>query len=357
MGLFTKTTSEDGEESTIELKDVTVVIKKSLWEKLGGFFWGILKLGLIFLIIVGIANAPSLEELENNTGNIEQVYLDPYFRTTSYDEEALRIGVVHASGVIVGGSGYTLGGDETTAEYFIQSLKTTIDNPDVDAVLIRVNSPGGELLATEQMTQMIDIVKESSGKNVYVVLEDMAASGGYYLATSGDRVFAYPQTLLGNIGVRIDTTNVEELMNKLGIKMNSITSGDMKDMGSPFKEMTEEERKVFEDLIDEAYDQFITRVSEGRGLTKTEAKKLADGRIFSGIQAKKNGLVDQLVTSFPELSREIALDMNQAHKDVQFIEFVPQMTPFQEFLMTIRGDVSGIKSELSPAQKTEFLMK
>jgi len=239
----------------------------------------------------------------------------------------------------------------TNAEDFISLLVNTVEDENIDAVLIRVNSPGGEVLATEQITTIIDILRKKSDKKIYFLLEGMAASGGYYVSTSGDKIYAYPETLLGNIGVRIDMPNVEALMGKIGVKMTTVSSGEMKTIGSPFREMTAEEQKIFQNLVDESYEKFVGRVAKGRNIPLEEAKLLADGRIYSGTQGKENGLVDTLISSFPQLATEISLDMNHSEKEVQFVSMQPKLSGFEKLLMGVSGKFSG----LSAKTETKFL--
>lgn len=343
---------QKNEDGTFELDALEVVVKKSLWDKISGFFWGTLKVFLVILVIGGIYGAGELDEtLESSV--LEKTYLDAYFREVSKNDEALQIGMVELSGVITSQTDMGFDPNFTNAENFIATLVSVVEDENIDAVLIRVNSPGGEVLATEQITTVIDILREKSEKKIYVLLEGMAASGGYYVATSGEKIFAYPETLLGNIGVRIDMPNVEALMGKIGVKMNTVSSGDMKTIGSPFRDMTEDEQKIFQDLVDESYEKFVGRVATGRNISLEEAKILADGRIYSGTQAQENGLIDTLVSSFPLLATEISLDMNQSEKEVQFVSVQPKISDFKKMLMGVSGKFSG----LSATTETQFLMQ
>ncbi len=339
------TKNEDG---SFEIDSLNIVLQKSLWEKLSGFFWGIIKVLMILIVIGGVLGVNTLEdELSKSSRgvDVEKVYLDSYFRENINNPEALHIGMLELSGVITSQKEMGLNSDFTNAEEFISLLVNTIEDHEIDALLVKVNSPGGEVLATEQITTVIDILREQSDKPIYVLLEGMAASGGYYVATSGEKIYAYPETLLGNIGVRIDMPNVEALLGKVGVKMNTISSGEMKTIGSPFRDMTEEEKKIFQDLVDESYEKFVSRVATGRNLSLEEAKILADGRIYSGTQGQENGLVDTLVTSFPMLATEISLDMSQSEKEVQFVAMQKKLPGFDKFMMGVFGTIPSITSK------------
>jgi len=343
---------QKNEDGTFELDSIEIIMKTSLWEKVSGFFWGLVKLLIIFAIIGGIFGASKIDKHSENS-DVEKTYFDSYFREVSENPDALQIGMVNISGVITSQTGMGFDPNFTNAEQFIALLVSAVEDEKTDAVLIRIDSPGGEVLATEQITTVIDILREKSDKKIYILLEGMAASGGYYVATSGEKIYAYPETLLGNIGVRIDLPNVEALLGKIGVKMNTISSGEMKTIGSPFREMSEEEQKIFQDLVDESYAKFVSRVANGRNLSSEEAKILADGRIYSGTQGQENGLVDTLISSFPQLATEISLDMNQSEKEVQFVSLQPKLSGFEKLLMGVSGKFSG----LTATTETHFLVQ
>lgn len=165
-------------------------------------------------------------------------------------------------------------------------------NPSVKAVVVRVNSPGGSVVASNEIYNALLAFE----KPVVVLMDETAASGGYYVALGGDHVMAHPDTLTGSIGVISQFLNIEELMEKIGVEAVVITSGPSKDIGSPFREMTEEEKAVWEDILDQVYDGFVEVVAEARGLPQEAVRELADGRIYTGQQAKELGLVDSVGT-------------------------------------------------------------
>lgn len=350
MSFFSKTQDH---ENTSFPQNITVTLTKSWWERLGSFIWGLLKL-IIILGIVGLIIKGSNDTIQEFSP-YEKNYYDAFYRTESSHNESTQVAVLDLSGVIV--SQYDGGFDPsiTVSKDFIAMLADTMDDDEIDAVLIKVNSPGGEVFASEEIAQAIDILKANSEKPVYVVLETMAASGGYYIASSGTKIFSYPDTLLGNIGVRIDLPNIEGLLGKVGVKMKSITSGKLKTMGSPFREMTEEEEKIFSDLIDESYETFVQRVATGRNISPQEVKKLADGRIFSGRQGKENGLVDEIVTSLPDLSATLARDLKV--QNIQFVGFASRMTPFEKFLLSVQTGINPLSAKISSLHETKFLMQ
>lgn len=179
------------------------------------------------------------------------------------------------------------------SEPIISKLHKYRDDSSVAAIILRINSPGGMAAAAQEIYQEIKRVRQE-GKKVFASIESLGASGGYYIACGAEVIFANPSTITGSIGVILPTANYKELMDKLGLKFGGIKSGDYKDIGSPFKDMTEEERNLLQKFVDDVHAQFVEAVAEGRGMEKSEVKKLANGQIFTGRQALEAGLVDRL---------------------------------------------------------------
>ena len=175
-----------------------------------------------------------------------------------------------------------------------QQLEQASTDAHVKAVLLEVDSPGGGITASDIIYNNIIKFKADTKKKVVVYMQDIAASGGYYISSAADAIIAHPTTITGSIGVIMPLINVAELINRYGIKDSSIASGDMKEIGSPLKPMTPEENAILKNIIDEMYMQFVNVVSTGRKLDIETVKKIADGRIYTGKQALEKGLVDQL---------------------------------------------------------------
>jgi signal peptide peptidase SppA len=177
----------------------------------------------------------------------------------------------------------------------LKDLRKALTNDKVKGVLLRVNSPGGTVPTSQELYEAVLKLKEK-GKPVVVSMGDVAASGGYYVACAADRVVANPGTLTGSIGVIINLMNFKGLADKIGVTPAVIKSGEFKDIASPYRPMTQAEHDILQALIMDSYDQFTTAVSKGRKLPIDTVKKIADGRIYSGRQAQKLGLVDELGT-------------------------------------------------------------
>ncbi len=183
---------------------------------------------------------------------------------------------------------------EKGVEQWSRRIKALGEQKSIKAIVLDINSPGGSVGAVQELYSAIERVRKEDGKPVVALFDDVAASGGYYIATACDRIVAHPGSLTGSIGVIFEVTNMQGLFNKIGFKMDPVKSGAHKDIGSPARPMTPEERKLLQDLIDNAYSQFVAAVAEGRKLPVEQVKPLADGRIFSGEQALGLHLVDQL---------------------------------------------------------------
>jgi protease-4 len=201
------------------------------------------------------------------------------------------IAVVTVRGILsFSGGGF---GQDDAAEGTIRRLRQLKDDDGVQAVILRINSPGGTVASVQEVHEAVRALQRT-GKKVVASFEDVAASGGYYIAAPADRIVANPGSLVGSIGVIFHLYNVEELARKVGVGFQVIKSGAMKDIGSATRPMTAEERSVFEGLVRSAYGQFVNAVAEGRKMPLDKLRPLADGRIFTGEQALKEGLVDAL---------------------------------------------------------------
>ena len=180
-----------------------------------------------------------------------------------------------------------------SSESVIKQLHRYENNASVKAIVLRMNSPGGGVAAVQEIYREIT----RSKKKFVVSMGSTAASGAYYIACAADQVFANPGTLTGSIGVIMQFPKYGGLMKKLGIDREVIKSGEYKDAGSPYRELTPEERELFQETIDDVYQQFLDAIIEGRqdrGLTREQLEKVADGRIMSGRQALDKNLVDKL---------------------------------------------------------------
>ena len=199
-----------------------------------------------------------------------------------------KVAVVEVEGVI--GVAADRGLD---TESIIRTLGEYRDDPAVRAVVLRIDSPGGVVAPTQEIFTAVRRLREAK-KPVVASLGSVAASGGYYVAVSADRIFASPGTLTGSIGVVMQLANVEGLLKKVGVEYVVVKAGAYKDVGNFARAMTPEERRILQSLLDDVYDQFISAVAEGRGLDPQAVRAFAEGRIYSGRQAHGLKMVDDL---------------------------------------------------------------
>ncbi len=233
----------------------------------------------------------------------------------------------------------------TDSRKIIQELRRYRKDPNIKAILIRVDSPGGAVAPSQEIyDELIDIQKEGVTK-VITSMGTVAASGGYYIASATDLIFANPGTLTGSIGVIMELTNVEGLLQKIGIEGITIKSGENKDVGSPFRKMTTRERALLQSVLDDVHGQFIEAVAQGRSLEIETVRKLADGRIFTGRQAMAVGLVDEMGSL--QAAIEKLAEMVGIEGEPHIVE-TKEKTPLLEFLEArFWGSIQNTKLPIS----------
>lgn len=218
-----------------------------------------------------------------------------------------KIAVIYVEGVIIGGRGASnVFSEQGGTDQVIKQLHEARDDASVKAVVLRINSPGGSAAASQEVGEEVKKLR-ATGKVVVTSMGDVAASGGYWLAACTDKIYANSTTMTGSIGVYVPYANWEELYKKVGIYQEKIKSGAHKDILSPERPMTSEERAIIQVMVDDIYNQFVAVVVEGRKMDEKEVRKLADGRIFTGNQAKQLGLVDELGNMYDAIDGAAAL--------------------------------------------------
>lgn len=188
--------------------------------------------------------------------------------------------------------GLTGGGMSVSSTRVNKILDGLAEDDSVKAVVLRINSPGGTVVASDEIYRKVIALQKK--KIVVASLGDTAASGGYYIAAATNKIVANPATITGSIGVIAHLPKLQGLYEKVGFEMRTIKSGEFKDIGSESRDMTDKELAIFNSIIAGSYDQFVKAITEGRNMDEAKVRVLADGRIYSGIQAKENGLVDEL---------------------------------------------------------------
>jgi protease-4 len=202
-----------------------------------------------------------------------------------------KVAVISLSGPIqFESSGFFFGGSVITPESVRTELERARNDVSVKAIVLQVDSPGGSVAASQEIVNQLELVK----KPIVVSMSDLAASGGYYISAGADKIVALPGTLTGSIGVISEMPNLKGLFDKLGIDMQVFIAGKHKDMYAGLRELTPEEKVLMQGMTDQLYNQFVQVVAKGRGLSEDKVRELATGQLYTGIQAKELGLVDEL---------------------------------------------------------------
>ncbi len=215
-----------------------------------------------------------------------------------------KVAVIRVSGTIVGGDQEPMGlgnASATTSGTLMRQFRKARKDDSVKAVLLRIDSPGGSAAATQEAAEELQRLKED-GKPVVVSMGDTAASGAYWLAAYGDKIYANPSTITGSIGVYMSYYDLQGLSQKIGVSEEKIKSGAHKDIFSPFRPMTDEERRITQDMVNAMYEQFVHVVAQERHMDESTVRTLADGRVFTGEQAKQAGLVDEMGNYYDALA-------------------------------------------------------
>lgn len=232
-----------------------------------------------------------------------------------------KIALIDVSGGITSTTGSSLlgGRKDNPVSLLLEQLDLAQSDDNVKAVVLRINSPGGGVVASELMHDELSWFREKTGKPVIAALMDVAASGGYYIACACDEIHAQNSTITGSIGVIMQMVDVSGTMQMIGVRSDAITSGAMKDAGSPLREMKPEEREIFQSIVNQMYDRFVKVVADGRSALDEEAvRTIADGRIYVAPQALDLGLIDRVATLRETIGRAKQLAGVEAAKVIAY---------------------------------------
>jgi protease-4 len=273
---------------------------------IGGAIAGVLLFFTVGAVALVLLVGPGESGSSGGGGNAQppETFRERYVSGEGSD----KIAVLPVAGTIASEAPGALGAATASPETLRNQLRQATEDRKVRAVVLEVDSPGGGVVPTDQMHESIQDFKVETGKPVVVSMGQTAASGGYYISTAADRIFANANTLTGSLGVIFEYLNFTEAAEEYGIQQEVVKSGPFKDIGSPTREPTEEELEILQAYVDEGYDQFVQVIVEGRGLPEQIVRELADGRVYSGQQAETLGLVDELgdLERAAEASRELA---------------------------------------------------
>ena len=262
------------------------------------------------------------------------------------------IAIIDLYGPIMYGSSSGFGGNSNIDANQIISTLEKIDKDKVKAVFLRLNTPGGTASASQAIYEKIQSIKKKSGTKFYSFMQDVAASGGYYIASACDKIYANPSTMTGSIGVIMQIPNYTDLSNKIGIQTTTIKSGKFKDIGNGARKMMPEEQELLQALINDTYNEFSMAVSKGRKMPIEKVRELGDGRIYTGNQAFKNGLVDKLSQEWEaidDLKKDLKITGKAKVKNYT-------KSPFEKILGEI-GAKSGMPNIDTLLNSTDFAPK
>ena len=287
-----------------------------------------------------------LEELKKLTGvtkkedNPQLISLSKYSKGPSLEKKSLKdaqIAVIYASGEIESGEGAS---DKIGSETVSKAIREARLNDKIKAIVLRVNSPGGSALASEVIWREAELANKV--KPVVVSMGDVAASGGYYISAASRKIFASPNTITGSIGVFGLIFNAQKMLNnKLGITIDTVKTNRLSDFGSMSRALTAEEKQIFQQGVEKVYDTFTKRVADGRKMKQANVDSIGQGRVWSGVEAKNIGLIDE----FGGLNDAIAAAAKMANiSKYRTIELPKQKDPFTEIL-----------SELGNEAETKYL--
>lgn len=234
-------------------------------------------------------------------GDVTKVFTENILAGEALQEEVVesgdptkRIAVLNVDGVIQDtGETPSLLSEGYFHREFMKQLNQVKDDASIKGIVLRVNSPGGGTNESAEIHHKLVEIQKETKKPVYVSMGSMAASGGYYISASADKIFASPETMTGSLGVIMQSLNYTKLADNIGIDYKTIKSGKYKDIMSPSREMTKEEEEILQSMVNNAYNGFIKVIAEGRGMSEEDVRKIADGRIYDGYQAKELNLIDE----------------------------------------------------------------
>ena len=284
------------------------------------WFWGIfLGLFLLVMIFIGISFLAFASALKRDGGE--------FVSSGSGD----KIALVEINDVIM------------SSEKTVEQIKRYREDKSIKAIILRINSPGGGVAASQEIYEEVKRTRDS-GKIIVVSMGSIAASGGYYIAVGSSLIVANPGTLTGSIGVIAQFISIKDLAEKLGITQTTIKSGSLKDAGNPFRQMNDTDKAYFQEVVDNSFSQFLDVVAKERKMSKETLLPYANGRVFTGLQAKEYGLIDSLGT-FEDAIR-ITGKMAGIEGEPRIVREKKKFSLFEEIIGSKMEDVTQLKEKL-----------
>lgn len=302
---------------------------------------------LIVYIRTDVMSGTKTATTENWGDSLNLLSSGESYRTETYQEGiGQTIAILNVNGTIADTSDSLSSGTDTyNHPIFLSEIEDAFTNPDIKAIVLAINSPGGGVYESDQIYQKLTDLKARYPKPLVVYMGSMAASGGYYISMPADRIIANKYTMTGSIGVIMETYNYSQLAEKVGIQEVIFKSGKNKDILNPMREITAEEKQIMQAMIDEYYGYFVDIVSQGRKMDRQTVLKVADGRVYTATQAKALGLIDQISDLDGAIS-EAAKMINETNPKV--IQYKNENLFNLNSLLSLstQFNISGIKEEL-----------
>ncbi|MGO1118537.1 signal peptide peptidase SppA [Rhodovibrionaceae bacterium A322] len=303
-----------------------------------------------------------IEELDRKGLPGDWVYLDDYAKSYSAPVQEgvtpAKIAVVYGVGpVVLQSEGGAFSDQAMAANRVVPALAEAADDPDVDAIIFRVDSPGGSYVASDSIWREIERAK-TLGKPVIISMGNLAASGGYFVSAPASHILAQPGTITGSIGIIFMKPEISGLLDKLGIAVDGVQAGSNADLFSSTNPMTAYQKQVINTFLDTAYSDFLNKVATGRNLTPEQTKEVAGGRIWSGRDAARVGLVDELGGFHEAMAAARELAGLPANKKLDLVTYPPQQHPVEAFLeQFMGGGLSASLRQLGVLQKLVWLLE
>jgi protease-4 len=316
----------------------------------------------IFILLVVIYMVSSIGKIKNETQATTALskYLNgtqSAWNTTVYKEgSGQKLALLKIEGIITESeSGTTSLSSAYNHRVFLQQIEAAFADPNIKGIILQINSPGGGVYESDEVYHRIMELKAQYKKPLVVYMSQEAASGAYYISMAADKIYANHNTLTGSIGVIISTYNYSELANKIGVQDVTFKSGSNKDLLNPMRPITNNERAIMQELVNESYNSFVDVVARGRQMDRQRVLEIADGRIYSGMQAKTLGLVDEL----GYLENAIAGTAQLAHtSDPQVLLYENPGPNILDWIMSMRTptfDLSGLSQQLEQQRSPQLL--
>ena len=315
-----------------------------------GSFWVVIIALSTILCISLLINLTAVGLIQNSTAqttdSVGEDEFPQFTETHSYGSGTTKVARIWFTGILTRQLDGGWLGTTDPVEDCLRQIRAARQDEAVEAILLEVDSPGGEVTAADEIHRELTLFRESrEDRRITVLVHDMAASGGYYISLPADRIIAQPTALIGSIGVILQTLNIQGLSEKIGVTDTTIKSGKNKDLLNPFHPVDPEHVKVLQDSVDATYDRFLDLVAQGRSLPKDEVKPLADGRIFTAEEALRLKLIDGIGywdEAMAETSTLLGVD------DIYVVTYNVEQSFFDQ-LFSMKSPLPGLQSLLSAA--------